>query len=173
MSVQEPLDEQKTEEDIGGVDRDPQETSEWIEAFDHLRIYHGEERARFMVRQLHQNALKNAVELPELVQTPYVNSIPVDEQPKFPGDEALEKKIRAIIRWNAAVMVHRANKASDGIGGHIATYASAATLYEVGFNHFFRSRENGQAGDSIYFQGHASPGMYARAFLEGFLTEEQ
>src|SRR5947207_6839487 len=156
-SVQEPLEPQKTEEEIGGVDRDPQETSEWIEAFEQLRVYHGEERARFMVRQLHQNALHNAVELPELVQTPYVNSIPTNEQAKFPGDLAIEKKIRAIIRWNSAVMVHRANKASDGIGGHIATYASAATLYEVGFNHFFRSRENGQAGDSIYFQGHASP----------------
>ena len=173
MSVREPEDEQKTEEDVGGVDRDPQETSEWIEAFEQLRVYHGEERARFMVRQLHQNALRNAVELPELVQTPYINSIPVDEQAKFPGDESIEKKIRAIIRWNAAVMVHRAYNRKLELGGHIATYASAATLYEVGFNHFFRSRENGQAGDSIYFQGHASPGMYARAFLEGFLTEEQ
>jgi pyruvate dehydrogenase E1 component len=172
MSVQEPLEPQKTEEEIGGVDRDPQETSEWIEAFEQLRVYHGEERARFIIRQLHQNALHNAVELPELVQTPYVNSIPSNEQPKFPGDLAIEKKIRAIIRWNAAVMVHRANKALDNIGGHIATYASAATLYEVGFNHFFRSRENGQPGDSIYFQGHASPGIYARAFLEGYLTEE-
>src|SRR6185436_9591809 len=172
MSVREPDEEQKTEEEIGGVDRDPQETAEWIEAFDQLRVYHGEERARFIVRQLHQNALHNAVELPELVQTPYVNSIPVNEQPEFPGDLAIEKKIRAIIRWNAAVMVHRANKSLEGIGGHIATYASAATLYEVGFNHFFRSRENGQPGDSIYFQGHASPGMYARAFLEGYLTEE-
>jgi len=172
MSVQEPLEPQKTEEEIGGVDRDPQETSEWVEAFEQLRVYHGEERARFIVRQLHQNALHNAVELPELVQTPYINSIPANEQAKFPGDLAIEKKIRAIIRWNAAVMVHRANKASKGIGGHIATYASAATLYEVGFNHFFRSRENGQPGDSIYFQGHASPGMYARAFLEGYLTEE-
>ncbi len=163
----------KTEEEVGGVDRDPQETSEWLEAFEQLRVYHGEERARFIVRQLHQNALTNAVELPELVQTPYINSIPADEQPAFPGDEAIEKKIRAIIRWNAAVMVHRANKIKGtNVGGHISTYASACTLYEVGFNHFFRSRENGQPGDSIYFQGHASPGIYARAFLEGFLTEE-
>ncbi|HLY08630.1 MAG TPA: pyruvate dehydrogenase (acetyl-transferring), homodimeric type [Planctomycetota bacterium] len=172
MSVQEPDGEQKTEEEIGGVDRDPQETSEWIEAFEQLRIYHGEERARYIVRQLHRNALQNAVELPELVQTPYVNSIPVDEQPEYPGDLVIEKKIRAIIRWNAAVMVHRAYNRHLELGGHIATYASAATLYEVGFNHFFRSRENGQPGDSIYFQGHASPGMYARAFLEGYLTEE-
>jgi pyruvate dehydrogenase E1 component len=172
-SLPEPEDLQKTEEEIGGVDRDPQETSEWLEAFDQLRVYHGEERARYIIRQLHRNALHNAVELPELVQTPYVNSIPRDEEPTFPGDEALEKKIRSIVRWNAAVMVHRANKKIDGIGGHIATYASACTLYEVGFNHFFRSRENGQPGDMIYFQGHASPGMYARAFLEGHLTEEQ
>jgi len=172
-SVQEPADDQKTEEEVGGVDRDPEETSEWVEAFEQLRVYHGEERARFMVRQLHQNALRNAVELPELVQTPYINSIPVDEQAKFPGDVAIEKKIRAIIRWNAAVMVHRANKIRHtNVGGHISTYASACTLYEVGFNHFFKSRENGGVGDHIYFQGHASPGIYARAFLEGFLTQE-
>jgi pyruvate dehydrogenase E1 component len=173
MSVQEPFGEQKTEEEIGGVDRDPQETSEWLEAFDQLRVYHGEERARFIIRQLHQNALQNAVELPELVQTPYINSIPANEQPEFPGDEKIEKRIRSIVRWNAAVMVHRANKIKKtGVGGHISTYASACTLYEIGFNHFFRSRENGQPGDSIYFQGHASPGIYARAFMEGFLSEE-
>jgi pyruvate dehydrogenase E1 component len=172
-SVQEPYEGQKTEEEVGGVDRDPQETSEWLQAFEQLRVYHGEERARFIIRQLHQNALHNAVELPELVQTPYLNSIPVDEQAPFPGDERLEKRIRAIIRWNAAVMVHRANKVKGtNVGGHISTYASACTLYEVGFNHFFRSREQGGAGDHIYFQGHASPGIYARAFLEGFLTEE-
>jgi pyruvate dehydrogenase E1 component len=170
--AQEPFEQQKTEEEVGGVDRDPQETSEWLEAFDQLRVYHGEERARYVLRRLHQNALHNAVELPELVQTPYVNSIPANEQPAFPGDEKIEKRLRQIIRWNAAVMVHRANKHIDGIGGHIATYASAATLYEVGFNHFFRSREGGQEGDLVYFQGHASPGIYARAFLEGFLTED-
>jgi pyruvate dehydrogenase E1 component len=172
-SVQDPGHLQKTEEEIGGVDRDPQETSEWIEAFEQLRVYHGEERARFIVRQLHQNALRNAVELPELVQTPYINSIPVNEQAPFPGDESIEKRLRAIIRWNAAVMVHRANKVKGtNVGGHIATYASACTLYEVGFNHFFRSREAGGAGDLVYFQGHASPGIYARAFLEGFLSEK-
>ncbi len=171
-NVQEPLDEQ-TKEELAGIDTDPQETGEWLEAFEQLRVYHGEERARFIVRQLHQNALENAVELPELVQTPYINSIPVDEQPEFPGDQKIEKKIRAIVRWNAAVMVHRANMIKHaGVGGHISTYASACTLYEIGFNHFFRSRENGLPGDSIYFQGHASPGIYARAFLEGFLTEE-
>jgi pyruvate dehydrogenase E1 component len=172
MSTMDESSEPKTEEEVGGVDRDPQETSEWLEAFEQLRVYHGEERARFIVRQLHQNALHNAVELPELVQTPYVNSIPADEEPTYPGDLAIEKKIRAIIRWNAAVMVHRAYKRKLELGGHIATYASAATLYEVGFNHFFRARENGTPGDAIYFQGHASPGMYARAFLEGYLTEE-
>src|SRR5215831_19427978 len=146
MSVQDPLEPQKTEEEIGGVDRDPQETSEWIEAFEQLRVYHGEERARFIIRQLHKNALESAVEIPELVQTPYINSIPANEQPPFPGDLAIEKKIRAIIRWNAAVMVHRAYNRHLELGGHIATYASAATLYEAGFNHFFRSRENGQPG---------------------------
>ncbi len=171
--LERPFDDRKTEEEVGGTDRDPQETSEWLEAFDQLRVYHGEERARYILRQLHQNALHNAVELPELVQTPYINSIPANEQPEFPGDEKIEKRLRQIIRWNAAVMVHRANKHLEGIGGHIATYASAATLYEVGFNHFFRSRENGEEGDLVYFQGHASPGIYARAFMEGFLSEDQ
>jgi pyruvate dehydrogenase E1 component len=171
MSIEEPLEPQ-TEEQAEGIDVDPEETAEWTEALDQLRVYHGEDRARFILRQLHQNAHRNAIELPELVQTPYVNSIPADEEARFPGDAGIEKKIRAYVRWNAAVMVHRANKHLEGIGGHIATYGSACTLYEVGFNHFFKSRENGGPGDHVYFQGHASPGIYARAYLEGFLTEE-
>ena len=172
MSVPEPFDEQQIEEEVAGVDTDPQETSEWVEAFDQLVVYHGEERARTILRTLHLNALRSGLKLPELVQTPYVNSILPEEEPPYPGDEELEKRIRAIIRWNAAVMVHRANKHVDGIGGHIATYASAATLYEVGFNHFFRGRDHACGGDHVYFQGHAAPGNYARAYLEGRLTEQ-
>jgi pyruvate dehydrogenase E1 component len=148
------------------VDRDPQETSEWLKAFEQLLTYHGEERARFILGRLQQSAP------PGLLQTPYINSIPVEDEPAFPGDEAIEKRLRQILRWNAAVMVHRAYARKLDLGGHIATYASACTLYEVGFNHFFRSRESGQNGDFVYFQGHASPGIYARAFLEGRLTEE-
>src|SRR6202034_3063190 len=104
---------------------------------------------------------------------PYVNTIPPDQEPWFPGDEHIERRIRAYIRWNAAIMVVRANHAAEGIGGHLATYASSASLYEVGFNHFFRGKANGLAGDQVYFQGHASPGIYARAFVEGRLDEEQ
>ena len=107
------------------------------------------------------------------VSTPYINTIPPEQEPWFPGDEHIERRIRAFIRWNAAVMVTRANTRSEGIGGHLATYASSASLYEVGFNHFFRGKDDGQAGDQVYFQGHAAPGIYARAFLEGRLTEDQ
>jgi pyruvate dehydrogenase E1 component len=170
-STEEPLEPQ-TEEQVAGTDQDPQETAEWTEALDQLLVYHGEDRARYVLRQLHKNAFENHIELPELVQTPYVNTIPSHEEARFPGDAAIEKRIRAYVRWNAAVMVHRANKHLDGIGGHIATYGSACTLYEIGFNHFFKSRENGGPGDHVYFQGHASPGIYSRAYLEGFLTEE-
>jgi pyruvate dehydrogenase E1 component len=170
-SVEEPF-EQETQEELAGVDRDPEETREWVDAYNQLLVYHGEERARYITRALLENAHLNHVDLPEVVQTPYINTIPKEEEPAFGGDLEIEKRLRGIMRWNAAVMVHRANKHVDGIGGHIATYASACTLYEVGFNHFFRARENGESGDLVYFQGHASPGIYARAFLEGFLTEE-
>ena len=107
------------------------------------------------------------------MSTPYVNTIPREQEPWFPGDEYIERRIRAYIRWNAAVMVVKANKHADGIGGHLSTFASSASLYEVGFNHFFRGKDDGQAGDHIYFQGHAAPGIYARAFLEGRLTEDE
>jgi pyruvate dehydrogenase E1 component len=170
-NVQEPY-EQEVQDEPSGVDVDPQETSEWVEALEQLRVYHGPERVRYLLRVLHEQSSRAGIDLPEVVQTPYVNTIPRSEEPPFPGDERLEKRLRAIVRWNAAVMVHRANKHVDGIGGHISTYASACTLYEVGFNHFFRGREDGAPGDQVYFQGHASPGIYARAFLEGFLTEE-
>ncbi len=111
--------------------------------------------------------------MPSLVSTPYINTIPPDEEPWFPGDEEMERRIRRIVRWNAAAMVTRANKRSDGIGGHLSTYASAASLYEVGFNHFFKGKDDGTSGDQIYYQGHAAPGMYSHAYLEGRITEAQ
>jgi pyruvate dehydrogenase E1 component len=154
-------------------DIDPAETEEWIEAFDSLVRIEGKARARFLIRRLLKKARMLNVGVPELVQTPYINTISPEQEPAFPGDEKIEKRIRRIIRWNAVVMVTRANKHYEGIGGHISTYASSASLYEVGFNHFFRGKDNGQAGDQVFFQGHASPGIYARAFLEGRLTQAQ
>ena len=120
-----------------------------------------------------ERAGQKQVDFPATVSSPYVNTIPSDEEPEFPGDEYLERRIRAFIRWNAAVMVVRANVRSEAIGGHLSTYASSACLYEVGFNHFFRGKDDGRPGDQVYFQGHASPGIYARAFVEGRLSEEQ
>jgi pyruvate dehydrogenase E1 component len=154
-------------------DADPDETNEWLESLDTLVATEGAVRARFVIGKLLERARRLQVPVPSLVSTPYINTIPPDQEPWFPGDEEMERRIRRIIRWNAAVMVTRANKRSDGIGGHLSTYASAASLYEVGFNHFFRGKDDGGAGDQIYYQGHAAPGMYSRAFLEGRLTEAQ
>jgi pyruvate dehydrogenase E1 component len=153
-------------------DSDPDETDEWLESLDTLVATEGVSRARFVIGKLVERARKLNVGVPPLVSTPYINTIPPEEEPWFPGDEEMERRIRRIVRWNAAVMVTRANKRSDGIGGHLSTYASSASLYEVGFNHFFRGKDDGRPGDQIYYQGHAAPGMYARAFLEGRLTEE-
>ena len=154
-------------------DLDRAETREWLEALDDVIAAHGEERARFLLQRLLDHAYRRTVPLP-VPTTPYVNTIPVHEQPPFPGDRRLERRIKSLVRWNAMAMVVRANRRHDGIGGHLATYQSAATLYEIGFNHFFRGRgEGGFGGDLVYFQGHASPGIYARAFLEGRLSEEQ
>jgi pyruvate dehydrogenase E1 component len=157
----------------GSKDVDPAETREWIDAFEGLTKRYGEARARFILESLIDRAQRGGLNLPSLIQTSYVNTIPASSEAPYPGDEALEKTIRRIIRWNAAVMVIRANHFDPGIGGHLATYASAATLYEVGFNHFFRGKNGGVSGDHIYFQGHSSPGIYARAFLEGRLTRER
>jgi len=152
-------------------DLDPGETGEWLDAFDDIVAAHGETRARYLLLRLLERAGQTNVGFPATVSTPYVNTIPTDEEPQFPGDEYLERRIRAYIRWNAAVMVVRANVRSEAIGGHLSTYASSAALYEVGFNHFFRGKDGGRPGDLVYFQGHASPGIYARAFVEGRLTE--
>jgi pyruvate dehydrogenase E1 component len=154
-------------------DVDPEETAEWLESFQALLERRGRTRARYILTRLLERAREQQVGFPATVSTHYVNTIPADREPPFPGDEHLERRIRAYIRWNAAVMVTRANMLSEGIGGHLATYASSASLYEVGFNHFFRGRDGDHPGDIIYIQGHAAPGIYARAFLEGRLTEAQ
>jgi pyruvate dehydrogenase E1 component len=154
-------------------DIDPQVTTEWIDSFDAVVDAQGKSRARFLLLKLLERALELQVGFPATVSTPYINTIPPEAEPWFPGDEHIERRIRAFIRWNAAVMVTRANTRSEGIGGHLATYASSASLYEVGFNHFFRGKDDGLAGDQVFFQGHAAPGIYARAFLEGRLDESQ
>ncbi|MDL9981091.1 pyruvate dehydrogenase (acetyl-transferring), homodimeric type [Microbacterium candidum] len=155
-----------------GPDIDPVETAEWTESLDQLIDTHGTERAQFIVRRIMQRASARSVGLPMATTTDYVNTIPADQEPQFPGDEQIERRYRAWMRWNAAVMVHRAQRSDIGVGGHISTFAGAATLYEVGFNHFFRGKDHPGGGDQVFFQGHASPGMYARAFMEGRLTEE-
>ncbi|MBZ5545235.1 MAG: pyruvate dehydrogenase (acetyl-transferring), homodimeric type [Acidobacteriia bacterium] len=149
------------------------ETREWRESLDYVLQHGGPERVARLLRDLQVHARKAGVEIPFTANTPYINTIPADKQPPYPGSREIERRIKSLIRWNAMAMVVRANREESGIGGHISTYASAATLYEVGFNHFFRGREDGREGDIIYFQGHASPGIYARAFLEGRLTIEQ
>ena len=154
-------------------DLDPFETQEWLEAFDSVCKTHGDERATFLLNQLQDHASKQGLRLPSSVTTPYHNTIPANREKRMPGDLFMERRIRSIIRWNALAMVMRANKKSEGIGGHIASFASAATLYDVGFNYFFRGPEGDHLGDLIFFQGHSAPGMYARSFLEGRLNEEQ
>ena len=153
-------------------DIDPTETQEWLDSLDQIHSQEGDERARFLLYKLLKRARQLHVGLPPLTQTRYINTISPEQEPFFPGDEQLERRIRRLIRWNAVAMVLRANNRAPGIGGHLATYASAATLYEVGFNHFFRGKDDGGSGDQIFFQGHAAPGIYARAYLEGRLTEE-
>jgi pyruvate dehydrogenase E1 component len=154
-------------------DIDPQETAEWVDSLEMVADERGRTRARFLLMKLLETARELGVGLPNTVSSPYINTIPPEKEPWFPGDEHIERRIRAFIRWNAAVMVSRANKRAKGIGGHLATYASSAALYEVGFNHFFRGKDDGQSGDQVFFQGHAAPGIYARAYLEGRLTESQ
>lgn len=154
-------------------DLDPVETREWLESLEALVQSSGRERADFILRRLLKRARMLDIGTPGLVQSRYINTISTEQEPEFPGDEAVEKRIRRIVRWNAAAMVVKANRVSAGLGGHLSTYASSASLYEVGFNHFFRGRDDGQPGDQIFFQGHAAPGIYSRAFLEGRLTEDQ
>ena len=154
-------------------DIDPAETDEWIESLDALVRAGGAERARFVLYKLLKRARMLHVGIPPLTQTRYINTISPEQEPYFPGDEQMELHIRRLIRWNAVAMVLRANHDHPGIGGHLATYASSASLTEVGFNHFFRGKDAPGGGDQVFFQGHASPGIYARAFLEGRLSEHQ
>ena len=154
------------------AEMDVAEMEEWLQSLEDVLYRHGPERVQRLLQQLQEHAYRRGVMLPFSSNTPYINTISPDKQPRFPGNRELERRIKSIIRWNAMAMVVRANRDSDGIGGHISTFASAATLYEIGFNHFFRGSSEGKPGDLVYFQGHASPGMYARAYLEGRLTEE-
>jgi len=154
-------------------DSDPADTSAWIESLDTVLQSEGAPRARYLLGRLIEHALARGIALPFTANTPYINTIPADQQPVYPGDRQIERRIRSLIRWNAMAMVVRANRLYSGLGGHISTYASCATLFETGFHHFFRAHSDGAAGDHIYFQGHASPGIYARAYLEGRLSAAQ
>ncbi|MBY5268625.1 pyruvate dehydrogenase (acetyl-transferring), homodimeric type [Spiribacter salinus] len=153
-------------------DPDPQETQEWLEAIESVLEYEGPERAQFLLEQLVDKARRSGGQLPFKATTAYQNTIPTQHEAPHPGDRALESRIRSIIRWNAMAMVVQANRDRDGIGGHIASFASSATLYEVGFNHFWHAPTEDHGGDLVFIQGHSAPGIYARAFLEGRLTEE-
>lgn len=153
-------------------DSDPEETKEWMQSLDGMLENSSPDRARYLMLRLLERATARRVPLPPLTSTDYVNTIPTSMEDAFPGDEEIEKRYRRWIRWNAAIMVHRAQRPGIGVGGHISTYASSAPLYEVGMNHFFRGKDHPGGGDQVFFQGHASPGMYARAFLEGRLTED-
>ncbi len=154
-------------------DIDTEETQEWLDSLDALTNQRGRQRARYVMLKLLERAREMQVGVPALRSTDYINTIPPEREPWFPGNEYIERRIRAFIRWNAAVMVSRANRPGLSVGGHIATYQSAASLYEVGFNHFFRGKDHPGGGDQVYIQGHASPGIYARAYLEGRLSEDQ
>lgn len=155
------------------VDSDPAETAEWLGSLEYVLKSKGPERVKQLFRALETMARKEGVDLPKDLNTPYINTIPASKQPPYPGNREIERRIKSIIRWNAMAMVVRANNQYDGLGGHISTFASSATLYEVAFNHFFRGRgDSGYDGDQVYFQGHASPGMYSRAFLEGRLSKD-
>jgi pyruvate dehydrogenase E1 component len=149
------------------------ETQEWLDSLDDVLQHRGPERAKELLEQLRAHALRAGVQTPFSANTPYINTIPVERQPLYPGNGDIEQRVRSLVRWNALAMVVRANREESGIGGHISTFASAATLYEVAFNHFFRAKSADHSGDIIYFQGHASPGIYARAFLEGRIDQKQ
>ncbi len=155
-----------------GHDLDAQETQEWLDSLEAVLYRDGHDRAEYLLSKLGQKANRSGVQVPWPANTPYVNTIRPEDEPEFPGNRELERKIKSLVRWNAMAMVVHANDQDKTIGGHIGTFASSATLYEIGFNHFFRGPDAPSGGDLVYFQGHASPGMYSRAFLEGRLTEQ-
>ena len=158
---------------MNNIDSDPEETAEWRDSLDQLVAAHGHERAREIMLSLLKRSKELHVGVPMVPTTDYINTISPENEPDFPGDEEIERRYRAWIRWNAAVMVHRSQRPGIAVGGHLSSYASSATLFEVGFNHFFRGQDHPGGGDQIFFQGHASPGVYARAFLEGRLSADQ
>ncbi len=155
------------------TDTDPTETREWLDAFDAVVEVEGPERAHYLLESLLERSRRGGTFIPHSPYTAYVNTIPPHSEVKSDGDHALEWKIRSLIRWNATAMVVHANREHDGIGGHIASFGSAATLYDVGFNHFFKGQDHPDGPDLIYIQGHSAPGIYARAYLEGRLSEDQ
>src|SRR5579864_6794411 len=159
--------------DTNVIGMDPQEVQEWVESFDQVVREEGQESAITLLDRVRGHAQSRGIALPFTANTPYLNTIPLEKQAIFPGDQEIERRIKSLVRWNALAMVVRANRVDHSIGGHISTYASAATLFEVGFNHFFRGRTDEFEGDTVYLQGHASPGVYARAFLEGRLSMKQ
>ena len=150
---------------------DTTETREWLDSLDYVLQSGGPVKVARLLRELTIHARQNGVKMPFTANTPYINTISADEQVTMPGSPDIERRIKSLVRWNAMAMVVRANKADEGIGGHISTFASAATLYEVAFNHFFRGRDGDRSGDVVFFQGHAAPGIYSRAFLEGRIDE--
>ena len=154
-------------------DIDPQETQEWLEALDSILEREGVERAHYILEQLVAKARKSGAYLPFSANTAYLNTIPASKEERSPGDPGLEWRIRSLIRWNAMAMVVKANRKSSELGGHIASFASSATLYDVGFNHFFRAPSRETGGDLLFVQGHSAPGIYARAYLTGRITAEQ
>src|SRR5580765_5459453 len=155
------------------IEPDHEEILEWIEAFDEVIDQEGPGQGTRLLDALTRRARQAGVDVPVQLNTPYVNTISVDEEVPYPGDRAMERRIKSLIRWNAMAMVHRQNKKDPGIGGHISTYSSLATLLEVGYNHFFYANHDNEPGDFVYFQGHASPGVYARGYLEGRISQEQ
>ena len=158
---------------VSSVDTDPTETREWLDSLRYVINSRGGDRAAYLLQAIEQEAYRLGVQIPFSATTPYINTIPVEKQPAFPGNREIERRIKSIIRWNAMAMVVRANREDKSIGGHISTFASSATLVEVAMNHFIRGRSDDYSGDQVYFQGHASPGIYSRAFLEGRITEKQ
>ena len=155
------------------VDEDPLETQEWLDALHSLIEKEGVERAQYILQRLSAKVTETGAQLPYAITTPYRNTIPVSKEARMPGDLFMERRIRSLIRWNAMAMVMRANLKDSSLGGHISSFQSSATLYDVGFNYFFRAPNDHHKGDLIYIQGHAAPGIYARSFLEGRFDEEQ
>jgi len=154
-------------------DIDSVETQEWLDALESVIEREGEERAHYLMTRMGDLATKSGSQLPYAITTPYRNTLGVDQGALMPGDLFMERRIRSLVRWNALAMVMRANLQDPDLGGHISSFASSATLYDVGFNYFFKGPSEQQGGDLVFFQGHASPGVYARAFLEGRISEEQ